>query len=155
MYYVKTLPTISIESTAFSPKVVLDPVSRFFIIEGNSRPQDAAVFYEPVISWLKGYTMLLSSKSIYSHDNKIITLHLKLDYFNCASAKYIRDILFLLDNIAKEGYEIAVSWFHSEADTDMKESGQEFMKLLRYIDCKIVPFGVIEKPETDKQYFYN
>ena len=55
---------------------------------------------------------------------------ISLDYFNSTSAKYLLDILKQLDNYYNEGYDVLIRWFYHEQDEDMRDSGEEFSKLI-------------------------
>ena len=41
------------------------------------------------------------------------------------------DIFFLLDKYYSEGYDLEIKWHYDSPDEDMKESGEEFAKLIK------------------------
>ncbi len=93
-----------LEASDFSPKVVLDPVNNKFELSGESRPENAGKFYEPIVKWLEQYkAMLFWQKDKYGKANKVV-FEFNLDYFNSTSAKHILDMLKQIDNFHAEGY---------------------------------------------------
>ena len=113
---------LSITQGEFTPKVEFDPASNHFEISGESRPENANHFYSPIIEWLEGYKGEASGKTI--------NFEFRFDYFNSTSAKFIMDIIKELDSINANGNEISIKWHYFEMDEDMKESGEEFSKLV-------------------------
>ena len=126
-----------IEQSEFSPQVTLDPVNLKFQISGESRPENAGKFYEPIISWLEQYkSVLFWQKEKFGAPQKLDFIF-KFEYFNSTSAKYILDLLKQIDLYHADGNEIRVQWYYDKLDEDMKDSGEEFSKLLN------VPFDFI------------
>ncbi|MBA7528236.1 hypothetical protein ES705_20419 [subsurface metagenome] len=113
--------TILLEGTEDTPKVILDPENNIFEISGRSLPEDAVLFYQPVIDWLDE----LEKNPI---DN--MNFSFKLEYFNTASSKIILDILIKLQEIYEAGTSITVKWYNLENDEDMEEAGEEYSDLV-------------------------
>ena len=127
-----------IDPSDFSPKVVFDPVKNLFEISGESRPENTSKFYVPLLDWLTQYQSVL-----YWEKDKVANIppkvfEFKFDYFNSTSAKFIMDVLMQLDKMAQEGYPIKAKWFYDKRDEDMKESGEEFSKLLKKLPIEFV-----------------
>lgn len=127
-----------IEPTDFSPKVVFDPVKNQFEISGESRPENTSKFYVPLIQWLEQYQNVLYWEKDKVNNIPTKIFEFKFDYFNSTSAKFIMDVLMQLDKMAQEGYPIKVKWFYDKRDEDMKESGEEFSKLLKKLPIEFV-----------------
>jgi hypothetical protein len=120
--------TIKIEAKEDTPMIVFDPENNIFEISGRSLPEDASLFYEPILEWLKEY-----AKS----PNELTELHIKMNYFNTASSKLLLDILMIIEEIVEEGHKCNIKWFYAEDDEDMEEAGEEYSELID------VPFELI------------
>ena len=122
------MDAILLEATQTTPKVIIDPVGNKFEISGESRPENTAKFFTPIISWFDGYRSVLYYQKNSFGKSKKVSIDFKLEYFNSTSAKFILDIFYQLEKIHKEGYEAEIIWHYDARDTDMKESGEEFSK---------------------------
>ena len=127
-----------IDPSDFSPKVLFDPAKNQFEISGESRPENTSKFYVPILQWLEQYQNVLYWEKDKFGQGAARTFEFKLDYFNSTSAKFIMDMLMQLDKMAQEGYEIKAKWFYDKRDEDMKESGEEFSKLLKKLPIEFV-----------------
>ena len=127
-----------IDPTDFSPKVVFDPTKNLFELAGESRPENTSKFYVPLLEWLTQYQSVLYWEKDKVSNMPTKVFEFKLDYFNSTSAKFIMDVLMQLDKMAQEGYPIKVKWFYDKRDEDMKESGEEFSKLLKKLPIEFV-----------------
>lgn len=119
---------IKIEAKEDTPMIVFDPENNIFEISGRSLPEDASLFYEPVLEWLKKYA---------TNPNEITELHVKMNYFNTASSKLLLDILMILEEMVENGKNCLIKWFYAEDDEDMEEAGEEYLELIE------VPFELI------------
>ncbi len=97
-------------------------------IEGNSLPEDVMGFYTKVIDWINAYIENPCTKT---------ELHIKLNYFNSASAKVILDILRILEALTDRNVEITVFWYYVDIDEDMLETGKEYETMVK------IPFQYI------------
>lgn len=119
-----------IESTEFSPKVILDATKKKFEISGESRPENAGKFYAPIIKWFEDYRKVrLAEKEKFGSLDKMV-VEFKFIYFNSTSTKYIMDILKQFDTYYSQGDPLEIRWYFEKDDEDMKESGEEFAKLV-------------------------
>ena len=127
-----------IESSDFSPKVMFDPAKNLFEISGESRPENTSKFYVPILQWLEQYQNVLYWEKDKFGQGATRVFEFKLDYFNSTSAKFIMDVLMQLDKMAQDGYDIKAKWFYDKRDEDMKESGEEFSKLLKKLSIEFI-----------------
>lgn len=108
-----------IDSTPETPRVHFDPVNNLFEISKKSLPEDAEEFYTPVINWLENYKLKPNKKTNFSF---------KLDYFNTASARFIMQIVKILDSMSRK-HEVKVFWYFREIDEDMQSMGEEYFEM--------------------------
>ena len=121
--------SIKIDEKEDTPKVIFDPSNNFFEISGRSLPEDAILFYEPILTWLTEYS---------NNPNILTELNIKLNYFNTASSKLILDILMILEEMVENNKQCIIKWHFEEDDEDMEEAGEEYSELIE------VPFELIK-----------
>lgn len=126
-----------IKGTEYSPQITFNPKSQKFEISGESRPEDAGKLYGLVMRWLEEY-LTLRKKEAANKNSPQIKFEFYLAYFNTVSAKYVLEILRILQHHHSDGLGILVSWYFAEKDEDMKESGEEFARLVK------IPFEFIQ-----------
>ena len=134
------MDSILLEATATTPKVILDPVANKFEISGESRPENTAKFYTPIIEWFENYSSVLYYQKSSGGKTRTTIMEFKLEYFNSTSAKFILDIFYKLEKIHKEGCEVEVVWHYDARDTDMKESGEEFSNYVPGLPVRYVGY---------------
>jgi SiaC family regulatory phosphoprotein/Family of unknown function (DUF6272) len=124
-----------IEKTSSSPKVVLDPENKVYLISGESRPPDVREFYDQILSWLAEFSLYL----IKSDDKKDpVEFNFDFEYFNSSSGKLILDICKVLAGLRLKGINIIVKWHYEKEDGDMLEVGKEMSRIVKF------PFEYIE-----------
>ncbi|MGD9992360.1 MAG: DUF1987 domain-containing protein [Salinivirgaceae bacterium] len=130
-----------IEQTPATPKIHFDFTHKLFEIIGCSRPEDVRIFYMPIIDWLESFKLKIPEleKPVNPLEFKF-----KFDYFNSSSAKFLLDILVLINQIHQKGMPIKVAWYFDENDDDMKEVGEELSEVVD------LPFEYIEVPKKTK-----
>ena len=118
-----------IEPTEFTPRINFDIGRRIFEMSGESRPEDIRTFFVPVFNWLGQLKdSIIQNRASVNLDK--ITFNIKLNYFNSSSAKYVMSVLDKLEQIHKSGLPVEVNWSYDIMDVEMKETGEEFEKLL-------------------------
>jgi hypothetical protein len=119
---------LTIDQKNNSPKIILDPENRIFMIEGESRPPDVREFYGPVLSWLEEFSSYLLRKP---EDGEPYTFNFNLEYFNSSSGKLILDICKHLAGLQSKGQNVTVNWYFEKDDFDMLEAGKEISKIVK------------------------
>lgn len=114
-----------IEGKKNTPKVILDSSQDIFEISGESRPENAAAFYDQILNWLDSY----KNELINTTSNKGIELSMKLEYFNSSSAKFIMIIAQKLNEFIGKGIPASINWYFDEDDDGMKETGEDLASL--------------------------
>ena len=129
-----------IDSTEFSPLVNLDSSSDIFEIKGESRPENARKFFQPVLDWLDKYNQVLyfmktDKGSGYA---KSLVFTFAFDYLNSTSLKFVYDILKKIEGLQPNATSITINWLYEPGDEDMKDNGEELSKLVK------IPFKISE-----------
>lgn len=128
---------LKIEPTTSSFAVDLDIEKGEFRFSGESRPENAPRFFEPILSWLNNFKQL-KTKETTLYNLKVI---FNFDYFNSTSTKYIVDIAKLLKTIDDLPHvEVKTEWHYKEIDEDIEESGRELIDWTN-LDIKLIPYN--------------
>jgi hypothetical protein len=123
-----------VEATDDTPRVQMDAEQNVFEFVGNSYPENSSKFYTPVLDYIKEF--------IKESPIKQATFSFNFDYFNTSSAKYILEILRLVEDYAKAGNTCTIKWYYFEEDTDMLEAGEDYQRTVQ------VPFELIMREDT-------
>jgi len=129
-----TLTKYFVEATDDTPKVTLDPQSGHFEIVGNSYPENSSKFYQPILEWLLRY--------VNDAPKQPMVFEFNFDYFNTSSAKYILEVLRVVEQYQSMGNECLIKWYYFQDDTDMLEAGEDYQATMS------VPFELIERLDT-------
>ncbi len=119
------MQSLIIKGTEYSPEITFKPDTGTFQISGESRPEDAGKLYGTVLRWLEEYLA-----GIKSNNPNPLRFEFSLLYFNTVSAKYILEIMRLLYLSHSDGKKVQIVWHYKERDEDIKESGEEFERLV-------------------------
>ncbi|OFZ61037.1 MAG: hypothetical protein A3D92_22095 [Bacteroidetes bacterium RIFCSPHIGHO2_02_FULL_44_7] len=128
------MEVFSLNATAYTPEVIFDPLVGRMEISGRAIPDSPDEFWVPVLNWFEGYIMNPSQKT---------TVKISLDYFNISSSKRILFLLYKLNELAENGYDVCVEWHYRKEDEDMYEVGQDYAYMVR------VPFEFMEYQDPD------
>jgi hypothetical protein len=127
---------LQIKGTEYSPEVVFNSDSATYCLSGESRPEDAGKLYGTILRWLEDFfEENAKNKKAVSE----ITFQFKLVYFNTVSAKYILEILRVLQINQEKGTNVKIQWYYKLIDEDIRESGEEYARLVS------LPFEFIKK----------
>jgi hypothetical protein len=125
------------ESRFSTPHTQMTPLTDFnaetgkLLISGKSVPENAAIFYDPMLEWLDQYIQMPAKKT---------TLTIQFEYFNTITTKILADIFFKLEvlHISKKS-EVLVNWQYVEDDENMLETGEDYQSICA-IPFNITPF---------------
>ena len=118
------IQSFNIEATRKTPAIKLDPKGHIKI-QGRSIPEDASIFYEGILDWVKNYILL---------GNESTRIDLNFEYLNSGTSKYVLQILKCLRDLPKHNHALTVNWYYEDGDDDILERGEYFASLL---DLKI------------------
>jgi hypothetical protein len=125
------MDALKIEATEDSPAVVFDPNGGQLSISGYSRPENAGKFYSPLLEWITKYESVLFWIKEQKKGEKPLVFDFKLDYFNSTSAKYIMDIILVLNKLVEKGHSVQIRWHYDKRDDDMLDAGKEFADMVQ------------------------
>ncbi len=116
------LKPIHLERKPDTPVVKMEPQGTFFI-KGRSLPENAELFYKPVIEWVDRY--------VEGDAKEHTQLTIELEYFNSSSVKQILTLLLKLEELhRKENKEVRVIWSYNQDDELMEMKGREMESLV-------------------------
>ena len=121
------MENLTISSSPCTPEVAF-LLNGKLLIEGRSLPEDVDTFFDPLEKWLSQLT------------TESVDFDIKLEYFNTASSKKIRNLLKTIDsnvNIKK----INITWHYEKGDEDSLESGQIFEELMQRSTFRYLEFA--------------
>ena len=113
------MENLKIEAGKETPGVFCDAETGEITLRGNSYPEDAFTFYEPVLEWTEGFV---------GSESRPLTAHLTIDYINSSSSKSLFDLLDLLDTYDRGEGTARVKWYYPKDDEDALEMGEEFQE---------------------------
>ena len=117
-----------INQTKTTPFISFDPVTGFFQIKGESRPENVRTFFEPILLWIEEFYLKVQKEG--NKDIKPITLTIQLGYFNSSSAKFIFDFILKMKHIKELGLSVKIIWIYDEGDEDMKLAGMDLAEMI-------------------------
>jgi len=108
--------------TLKTPEVIFNPEEGVFSIKGKSVPEDAAAFYDDLLTWFENYAVSPNAETVLTVD---------LEYFNISSSKRILFILYNLNDMLVSGKNVRIKWMYNEIDEDMFEVGQDYAFMVK------------------------
>lgn len=128
---------LRIESTKFTPGIVLDPENHVHEFYGFSLPENALEFYMPVIDWLNDYKgQLLNANQRPAEVNVIF----KLTYYNSSSLRKLIEIFGIFSEMFRHGINVNILWQYDSEDPAMAESGKEIGEIAK-IPVNVVAYN--------------
>jgi hypothetical protein len=102
-----------------APGVLFDPETGILLMEGQAYPENATLFFEPILLWLQEYLQGAEGKVVFETN---------LTYLNTSSTKALMMILDLFEEAHLEGKDVTVRWKY-QVDNEMgEEYGNDFME---------------------------
>ncbi len=124
------------KGTNVSPEVLFDPEALKFEVSGYSRPENVRDFYMPLLNWLEQFVKdLMERKPSISRP---IAFNFRLVYFNSSSAKFMFDMVSIINEIHKNKFPVVINWYFDEEDEELREAGEELSEMANF------PFSYIE-----------
>jgi hypothetical protein len=114
-----SLSLMNIQATRSTPEIRFDPDNHHLAIEGQSYPENAFTFYQPLLQSLDSYLEELTEEGE-------LTVELRLPYINTSSTKCFLMLLEKLDQAYADGKKISVHWIYDEDNESELECAEEF-----------------------------
>ncbi len=127
-----------VNGTTVSPTVDFNIDTRVLEISGYSRPENVRDFYYPIIQWLDELNLSLANNKSLNLNSEPFSFKFKFVYFNSSSAKFIYDIIIMLNGFQKDGFPLKIYWYYDADDDELREAGEELS------DMANVPFYYVE-----------
>jgi hypothetical protein len=113
---------IDLPATDKTPAIRFVPKDGVLEISGCSIHENADRFFKPLLDNMEAYAAAPARQT---------SVRLALTYFNSSSAKYLLDVLKMLDEAHVRGTsQVLLTWEYEEGDLDMQEAGEDFIGLL-------------------------
>ena len=119
------------DATEDLPSVMFDNSKGVFEISKRSLPENAILFYEPLIEHVTEY--LRAPK-----EETNVILH--FDYISTSSTKQVMKMIMLFDELSKTK-KVNLNWNYDNGDTDMLQTGSRLEKVtgMKFIFNEIKP----------------
>ena len=111
---------IDIVETTKTPRILGDSEKGTLSISGKSLPENARLFYEPLMEWFEDL------KKVQPEEIKV---DLDIEYYNTSTSSIIFKMLDMLKKLSSKS-KMVISWRFEEDDLEMEEVGQDFQKVL-------------------------
>lgn len=125
-----------IERTKSTPEIQFDPQNCKLHIEGQSYPENAFKFYEPIFAWLEEYLQQLEREAV-------LEIYFHMPYINTSSSKCIMMLLEKLESAYQEGKKISVRWYYDAENEIALECAEEFKEDIA------LPFDIAPRVDID------
>lgn len=125
---------LHIEGSKSTPTVIFDSEKNLLFLQGQSYPENAFKFYEPIFQWLDKYLENLNT-------DVLVQIDFNLPYINTSSSKCIMMLLEKLDKAHESGKNIILNWYYNEDNESELECAEEFKEDLS------LPFNIIIREE--------
>lgn len=124
---------LHLSATKSTPEVVYVPESNLLRFLGQSYPENAYKFYEPIFAWVDECLKQLGGQTF--------TIEMQLPYINTSSTKCIMMMLEKFDEAYSEGKQVALNWYYDPDNENELECAEEFKEDLS------LPFHIIPKAD--------
>lgn len=125
------MENLYIAPTPSSPEVDFQFDNHTLCLRGESYPENAAAFYNEVITRLQNY--------LAGQDQQNIEVNIALAYFNSSSTKMLFNLIGALNTAVDAGNRVTLNWYYDEEDDTILEFGQELSEDFPAIDFATHP----------------
>ncbi len=116
--------------TNSTPGIWFDPAVGRLELTGNSIPENASEFYQPIIAWLSHHLPELDGPQV---------LQMHLSYFNSTSLKAIYKLLKCVKDANTMGAQVTVRWYSEEEEDELLVETVAMLSEMLDMPMAIVP----------------
>lgn len=120
-----------IEKTRGTPQIDFDPSTNTLRVEGQSYPENAFKFYEPILLWIRDFLAAANSEIF-------IEIDFHMPYINSSSTKCIMMMLDEFEDYYSKGNPISIKWYYDDENESSYECAEEFKEDLT------LPFNIVK-----------
>ncbi|MDD2549167.1 MAG: DUF1987 domain-containing protein [Bacteroidales bacterium] len=121
---------LKIKGTSHYPEISLNAETGKIEFSGNSLPENAKDFYEPINSWVSSYIEAPCEETV---------VEFRMTYYNTPSSKTIFVILKKLELIHGKTSNVKILWYYPDDDIDMKYAGKDYSESIE-IPFELIPY---------------
>lgn len=122
-----------ISQTRATPEIDFSLETGVLKISGQSYPENAFKFYEPILSWID---QLFAD----DHGKQRVTLEITMPYLNTSSSKCMMMILEKCEEAGRGGRDIVVNWYYDEENESELECAEELKEFVD-LEFNILPLS--------------
>ncbi|MZP29848.1 DUF1987 domain-containing protein [Heliobacterium undosum] len=119
-----------------TPEVDFDPLQHTLKLSGQSYPENAFKFYEPILRWVDAYLDQLTTEVN-------VVIDFSFPYINTSSSKCVMMLLEKLDEAFQKGKQLSLNWYYDEDNESELECAEEFKEDVT------MPFQLIPRERKD------
>ena len=127
------MENLSIPPSDRTPGVELSFDTQTLKFSGESYPENAAKFFDPVIAWIEEF--------IGAGNDRTIVADFELTMFNSSTAKFLMNIFDILDDGAAGEQSITLNWRFHESNDIIEEFMEDLQEDYSGITIVFVPFS--------------
>lgn len=124
---------LSISQTRATPQIDFSFKNRILSINGQSYPENAFQFYEPILSWVEEFLGTVKG-------DQPVELKISMPYFNTSSSKCILRLLECFEKAMKDGRKVIVNWYYDEENESEYECAEELKEFVD-LEFNILPLS--------------
>ncbi|MBA2614061.1 MAG: DUF1987 domain-containing protein [Bacteroidetes bacterium] len=113
------MAALNLEATEDLPQVLFDSSKGVFEISKRSLPENAILFYEPLLDFANEYLKAPKEET---------TIAFHFDYISTSSTKQIMKLILLFDPISATN-KVNLNWNYDHGDVDMLQTGKRLEQL--------------------------
>ncbi len=116
-----TMEKLIIEGNQKNPSIVLDPQNGVFEIKGNSIPEDANAFFQPIFDSLEEY---------FYTPFPLTIVNIALNYYNSSTSKWLLLLFQMLKSQDQKGNNVFIKWYYDEGDEESLAAAEDYSKMM-------------------------